>query len=339
MNNELSPEEATKLFNEVSQAVHASDSVKLSEVMNKQPPEKGEPVQDLPVADKVQPDETEDKDEKDPPEKDEAGQEGTTEEESKEPEKKDEPNELDKLKAQLAKLTEDNHKLRSNAGRIPQIQRRIQELDKKLEERAKSTSPSSQTSTKIKPKVDELLESVRTTDPELAKTIAAVIDQAISGVDEAAHTKEIDTLKLLREDALSSYQEEQTTRLLTMYPNAADVFQSPAWTKWKTSQTNAVRSLAESSEADDVAFAFEKYATDMRALYPELDKQKGEVKASVTDPEEAERAKKLEAERQRKKETAANVGTPNAAGKVGLPDDPQALFDKYAADIRKQRTG
>lgn len=334
-NNELTPEESQKLFNEVSQAIHASDSVKLSEVMNPQPSEKKEP-DEAPPEDDLQPDEPEVEDDNDPLDK--AGQDDEPEDDKDDDKEDKEPDELTKLKEQLNKLQKENHTLKSNAGRIPQVQRKIHELDKKLEELAKA-SPSSQTSTKIKPKVDELLKGVKVTDPELADAVAEAIAKAVEGIAEDNHTKELETLKLLRDSEVKDYQEAQTERLLSMYPNAAEVFASPSWAEWKKSQPGGIKALCESDTAEDVAYAFEKYAADMRAKYPELAKETESKSTDTPDPEAAERAKQLEQERQRKKSTAASVKTPNASGKTKMPDDPNALFNKYADEIRKQRLG
>lgn len=339
--NELSPAESQKLFNEISQAVHNSDSVKLSEVMSKQPSEEKEIVKDPPddtsKEDEEQPDDTDDKTNDDPPD-DKAGQDDESKDDKAKDKKDEEPDELTKLKEQLDKLQKENHSLKSNAGRVPQVQRKIHELDKKLEELTKA-SPSSQTSTAIKPKLDELLKGVKSTDPELADAVAAAITQALEGVAQESHTKELENIKLLRDQELIAYQEGETQRLLNMYPNAAEVFKSPSWSEWKKTQPGGIRALCESDNADDVSYAFEKYANDMRAKYPELAKETENKSKDVPDPAAAERAKQLEQERQRKKTTAANVDSPNSSGKVKMPDDPDALFKKYADDIRKQRLG
>src|SRR5690606_1999062 len=107
----------------------------------------------------------------------------------------------------------------------------------------------------------------------------------------------------------------------------------------KESQSKGIKALADSDTADDVAYAFEKYAADMRAKYPELNKQEEKKESPTPNAAEAERAKQLEAARERKKANTPNVRTPNAPGKFKMPVDPQVLFDKYASDIRRQGMG
>ena len=81
-----------------------------------------------------------------------------------------------------------------------------------------------------------------------------------------------------------------------------------------------------------MATAFRLYSDAMLAKYPELNSGSGKKQP---DP----KATQIEAERKRKKEGAVSVGSSNAQGKVGLPDDPNALFNKYYEQIRKQRYG
>lgn len=334
MNQVMTDKEANDLFNEVSKAIKESDTTKLSDLTDKQPDPDQEPVVEVP-------------DETDPVPKDNEDdthplEEAETTDEDKKGETVVESPELQALKAQLDKATKENHALRSQAGRVPHVQRRVKELDEKLEALQKQlASPSSQASTKITPKVEKLLEGLKGTDPELADTIAAAIAAATEGLaeDNARHTQE--TLTLLRDQQAAQHNEAELDRLLEMYPNAPDVFASPQWSDWKKGQTTAIRTLAGSDSADDVAFVFEKYAADMIAKYPELAKAKdgstGEAAPAPTDAEK--KAQQVEAERQRRKESSVNIGNPEAAGKVSLPDDPNALFVKYSDEIRKQRTG
>lgn len=344
MSNELSNEDAQKLFNQISKANQEDDSSKLSEIMDKQPDTDQVPiVKDLPDD---QPNVEDDKEETDtkvsddtnnPPDDKPGDDDGNKDDKDQTPEQK----EFAALKEQYEKVTKENHSLRSQAGRVPHVQRRIQELDKKLEELTKrNASPSSQPSATIQPKIAELLKGVKETDPELADTIAAAIAAATDGVAGEMRASEENTLRLLRTQEVNSYQAEQTQALLEQYPNAPEVFASPSWKEWKESQSDRIRGLAQSDTADDVSFAFEKYARDMLTKYPDL-AVNGEAKVE-TPPAKTDtqlKAEQLEAERKRKKESSVNISNPSDAGKVGMPDDPEALFKKYSEEIRKTITG
>lgn len=334
-----------KEFHKISKALRDNDPVKLSEIMETQPVE--EQVTIEPEVPAVEPEV-----------KDESNEEVKVEEEvttpddtappakAEEPVAKEEPKEpteLEKLREQLERLSKENHSLKSQAGRVPHIQQRLKEYDKKLDDLAKKiASPSSQPSAKIQPKIQQLLKGVESADPELAKAIADAIAAATDGVAEESLTKERENLQFLRDQEAQTYQDIEAQRLLEMYPNAPEVFASKTWSEWKSQQPAGIRRLAEGDNADEVAYAFDKYAKDMMAKYPQLAKVEETVKSEtpprVTD-EAAERAKQVETERQRKKATAVTVANPTASGKVELPDDPVALFNKFSEQIRKEISG
>lgn len=338
---ELTAAEAQKIFNQTSKALHDNDPVKLAEVMESQPDE--EQVTNEPEVPAEEP-ETPDDSSKEVPAKEEseAAPPEKAEEPAKEEPAKEEQGELDKLREHVANLERANHALRSQAGRVPHVQRKLKEYDKKLDELSqKLTSPSSQPSTELQKTLQQVLKGVEGADAELAKAIADAVLAATESQAKDSITKERDQLKFLRDQEVQTHQLDEANRLLELYPNAPEVFASEGWKKWKTEQPPGIRRLAEGESAEDVSFAFEKYAKDMIALYPALAKVEDKVVATaspVTD-DAAERAKQVETERQRKKATAVTVANPTASGKVDLPDDPQALFNKFAEQIRKERTG
>lgn len=335
--SELSPQEQ---FNLISNAIRSDDSTKLSELMKAEAPIEEAPVEEKPVEEPAATEDTDDnkqeekQEETPPPEK--AEDDASTPEEPK-----SEPTELEKLKEQLEKLGKENHALRSQAGRVPSIQRRLKDLDAKLEALEKArTSPSSQPSAKIQPKVQEMLKGIESTDPELAKTIADVIAAATNGVAEHTLTAQEEELRKTRDAEYAAYQEAEVSRLLEMYPNAAEVVKSPSWAEWKKEQPEGVVRLATSDNADEVSIAFQMYAEAMRRKYPEEQKVEEEKAPAAPIPDNKnEQAQQIEAERQRKLKTAAPVGSKNVAGKVELPDDPDALFKKFSEQIRKERLG
>ncbi len=78
----------------------------------------------------------------------------------------------------------------------------------------------------------------------------------------------------------------------------------------------------------------------MKKLFPEAVKdESSEGTTPAVDSTKAAEAQRIEAQRQRKKENAVNISNPSAPGKVSLPDDPQALFEKFTEQIRKELTG
>lgn len=330
MVNPLTEKDSAKLFNEVSQAMQEDDSVKLSTLLAQETPEEEQPTQD-PPEEEEQPEELEGKEENSPLTDEETGADDT--EEEKEPTEAEK--QLAELRAQLEAAKRDNQALRSQAGRVPSIQRKLAEVDKKLAELTAPT-PSSQASTKIQPKVEKLLEGIKETDPALADSIAKALGVAIEGVDEELRTSQINNLKAEREQVTQDYLEEQRERLLSVYPNAPEVFASPHWAEWKKSQPAHVQALATSDSADAVAMAFELYAKAMVEKYPELNKEGSKETPAST---ENEQAKKLEEARQRKKKDSVDMGTSRATARDKEPTDPLALFEKFSQEIAKELKG
>lgn len=334
MSEQMSEKEAQALFAETSKALQENDTAKLSTLMEEKPLEnKEEPVLEAKPEVVIPPKEEEKvEDTKEAPVESAAPVEKKEEVKSEE-EAKPAPTELELLKEKLDKAEKDNKALRSQAGRIPHVQRRISELDKKLADLAEKAKEPPQASKDV----EELLKGVKETDPELADAIAKAIEKATSKVAETVTEKEKDNLIFQRNSEAQVYLDHETNRLLSMYPNAREVFKDPHWESWKNEQSPRVAGLAESGNADDVSMAFQKYAADMAAKFPELNKQQEQAKPAAASSNEA--AQKIEAERQRKKETTANVGSPTAQGKTELPSDPKALFEYWSSKIAKDRLG
>lgn len=333
MTQELSDKDINKLFNEVSNSLRANDTTKLDDLMSSEAPTPEEeveveslpeePTQDEPVV-------KEEEDEKDGP----SDKTDDPVDDNEDPAKPVETDEVVKLREQLAKLEKDNHSLRSQAGRVPHVQRRLQELDKKLADLEKSAVPSSQPNDKVV----AALKGIKETDPELADSIAKAIADAMSEVATNANKTATETLTALRNVEVESAYASEMGRLLSMYPNARDVFASDHWKEWKKTQSKTWQAAASSDNADDVAEALERYSQDMVKKFPQLATAAKEEPVKA-EPVKNEKAEKIEEERARKKATTAKVDTPNAPAKVSMPDDPEAYFKKISEQIRKERTG
>lgn len=349
MSTELSEKEANKLFMEISGALKDGDTTKVDELfVNSTVEDEPQPVNDeddsaLPEKDSTPNTESEDEevdvgdnsdDEADPPE----GADGN-------PANEDGKDELAALKAQIAELKKERekadreiHHFRSQAGRMKAISRDMKKYDERLEELQRQlASPSNRPSAAVLGKVKEKFKSIEDIDPELASILESALGDALVGIETDNLNREKETISLLRQREIEDYETAEADRLLQMYPNAAEVFNSPAWKEWKQEQPKGIVALAESSSADEVATAFRLYSDAMLAKYPEL--ATGGTKRDDTPAQKQPdpKATQIEAERKRKREGAANVSSPNAQGKVGLPDDPNALFNKYYEQIRKQR--
>lgn len=342
--------EDEKLFAQISNAVRdqkfddldtlvtspQDDKKEEEDIQKVETPAEDEPEVETPDDDKKPDDKSDDDDtpadDAKQPEKDEEVDDKETPAESDEQVKLKEALEL------IEKVKKENHTLRSQAGRVPHLQRQVQQFDKKLEELKKlTTSPSSRPSAKLQEKINSKLAGIREADPILADALAELLADTTDGVAEDLRNAEIESLQTQRAATVEEYRQAEINRLLEMYPNAPEVFKSPSWKQWEENQSERMKTFARSDNADDVSFAFEKYAEDMAKLYPELVK-KPETKEP--EPKEAnDKAAKIEAERLRKKENAVVVGSPNAAGRQQKPDNDEALFEQFSKQIRKEISG
>lgn len=333
MSNELTQEEANKLFNQVSEAVAKEDSDKLSTLMTQETPEVEEqPDLDTSADEPELDDESDDKSEEDEPEVKE--EEDKSAEPKADDKKKDEEDPLAALRAEIAELRKDQHTIKSQTGRMSAIQRRLAAYDKQLEDLKSATS--FQSATKVKPKVDEALKDLEETDPALAKTIRTVMEQALTGVDVEANTKEMERIQALRDSDYDEYLQDQRSLVLSKYPNAVEVFSSPHWKQWKAAQPKHIVDLAQSDEAGAVLMALDFYRNDMIAKHPELNKDKEPEKK---DEPVNERALQIEEQRKQTQQKAANLENGKSPSRTKDPTDPDALFKKYSEEIRKELTG
>lgn len=237
--------------------------------------------------------------------------------------------------ALLDKVKQENHSLRSQAGRVPHLQRQVQQIDKKLEElKEQATSPSSRPSTKLTERITPKLAKIKDADPELADVLAELLADATDGVATDLWDAEAKSLQAQRQAVAQEIQDAEVSRLIEMYPNAEQVFKSPSWKSWEAKQSKQLQMLANSDSADDVAFAFERYAEDMVKLHPQLAQKKNEESSPNNDE-----AARIEAERQRKKQTTVVVGSPTPAGRQQKPENDEALFKQFSEQIRKEITG
>lgn len=335
MTNTLTDKESEKLFNQMSDAIRNQEFDKLDELVAS-PEEEDKAVEETPAEDKPEEEQQEETSETTDNEVPADKKPEDDEEKKKEtPAEKTDQEKLAEALALIEKVKQENHNLRSQAGRVPHLQRQVQQIDKKLEElREHATSPSSRPSAKLSEKITQKLAKIREADPELADVLADVLTDATDGVATDLRDAEATSLQNQRKAVEQEIRDAEISRLLDMYPNAPEVFKSPSWKSWEAKQTPQVRGLANSDNADDVAYALERYASDMIKEHPELAPKKEEETTSTNSE-----AAKIEAERERKKNTAVVVGSPTPAGRKSKPDNDAALFEEFSAQIRKEITG
>lgn len=334
-NNALSADEANKLFNEVSKAVMEGDGTALSDVLSQETPDD----QEQPEEDTSTEVEDTDEVEEDTPQEDNDDNEPAEEAGSNE-KADDKQDPIAKLEAQIANLQRELQASKSQLGRVSSLQSRLAKLDQQLKERTSSTS--GRITEKVDPKIRQALKDLEDTDPALANSVATAIKAALEEVESTSNAQVADTLKTLRDLDYDAYIEEQKTKLLTTYPNAPQVFASEHWKTWKANAPEHIKSLATSDSADAMLMALELYKKDMLEKYPHL-AQGNQPAAAKTDDAGTpvnEEAKRIEAERAKRKQTAANVSGGKAPGVPAKgPVNPDALFREAMEQARKRRDG
>lgn len=235
-----------------------------------------------------------------------------------------------------AELQKELHRLRSDAGRVPYMQRRLQELERQL--RAANTARSDKTADTPTPSAElpehlkKKFDAIREVDPDLADAFEETVKTALSAaqVNSRAEVESYARLQDDREDA--QFIQQQLGLLGQLVPNYQAAFNSPEWSQWKETLTPGRRALAESSYAEEVAQALRAFQYDMNAA-----RQGGSAPQSQTVPAPAvatEENKEVQNARKKKMQTSADVKT--GAAKAGQELDEEALYRQMYESIAKE---
>lgn len=235
-----------------------------------------------------------------------------------------------KLREELEQQRTLNHKLKSDAGRVPSLQRKLAEVDNKLREMAAKPNPSAATTREDKRVLSEKLAQIREHDPLLADAMMELVEESANKLRQEIEPKVAATEKAVYSRELEETLETEMAKLEAVVPNAKEVFVSPAWKEWKADLPETWRALAESSYAEDVVVAMQRYAKDMYERHPELlPKQDQKPVTTTTAPNEE--AQKVQQQRQQKLATK----TPGTSS-VSAKDTPNLDEDALFAEVYKQ---
>lgn len=350
-----SEKEAQDLFLEMSEAVRNLDHKTIDRLAAvEEIPEEPE-VKDLTPTDKVE----DKKEDEEPTEKpadepaddkvDNSQEQNKSEPEDKKPEEESaEKADLDPKEAEIqelkAKLDQQNqlvHKLRSDAGRVPSLQRKLDELDRRLREMAVKPVDAA-TARENNRELTSRLAQIREVDPALAD----VLDQAFAEMrqDVTRLEQRLDPISsVVNQDREELILEREWNKLVDQVPNAKEVFEHPLWSEWKSGQSDRWKSLASSMYAEDVLVAMQKFSADMIQQYPHLatgQAAPAQPQAQVQEPEPTKAqpsaaALKVKEERERKLKTGA-VDSSSKKMEVQQDLDEQALFRKFFNEERKK---
>lgn len=173
----------------------------------------------------------------------------------------DSEDDVAKAKAELESLRSELHRYKSDAGRVPFLNRRVQELERQLEDVRRSPAPTPDDKVELPAGVRERIERIREVDPETADAMEEVYKASAAKAEEVRAAQEAEiTNRRQREDG--EYLQKEAERLFAIIPEAPQVFASEKWKLWKSKLPPNFRALAESNNADEVAEALRNFKVD-----------------------------------------------------------------------------
>lgn len=242
---------------------------------------------------------------------------------------------------ELETLKRELHQYKSDAGRMPFIQRRMAELERELRAyKAREVAPTQGNPSKvdtskveIDPEVQKQIDELKEIDPVLAKTMETIAKTAIGAANQARSSAVEEVTKQEQEAEDYRFYTEQKSILLQQVPQADAIFQTPQWQQWKQGLSPGRRAMAESGYADDVVTALHAFAADMQRQYGTAQPAPAAqpTQPVATTPEKTE----VTEARERKVATAATVHNPSA--KKPEVFDEQAAFREIYKQVAKEQ--
>lgn len=279
-NNGLSDtKQEEKIFSQLQKALRDDDFDKIDELMRAPEPAPAEAATEVTESTET---ETPQEDTTASPavETDEAGQSNP---ESQVTEVQPEPtpsqaDELAAIKKQLEAATAQIHRYKSDAGRVPSLQKRLAELEKRVTPGKDDPAPGSTKPDALNDEEKRVLDSLRENDPVIADHIEKLtanlkkengdlrqqFEERLRTADKEEYQQIIDELEQI-----------EYGRLQSMLPQVdlPKVFGSPQWNQWKNGLRPSDRAYAESSNADEVYAAIQWFGQAMQAVHPQITSQ------------------------------------------------------------------
>lgn len=252
----------------------------------------------------------------------------------------------DEVKAKVQALRDERsqleHRVKSELGRLPHLQRKVDELSRQLsapQNKPEKTEPAATKTSVTASKFAEKLAEARAVDPALADLIEATLEAMREEV--AVPLREELTNEVNQTKALFADKEQEQlwtsekSKLLQMVPQADDVFKHPLYKEWKSTLPQNMYNLASSIYADDVVVALEQFSKYVATVAPELvtppqatPAVPAKVDTSAADKVAADRARKLNG-------TPPSTSAQSPKGGDGIPENPEELFKYVTEKIRK----
>lgn len=246
----------------------------------------------------------------------------------------------DSLTEREKELQRELQRYKSDAGRVPFVQKRLAELERELRAYKAREAQTTQSVNGNKINASDVvldedtqreIDSLRETDPVMAKLFERVAKTAIA--TSRHNTEQVVTTLTQAEQEDEDYRflMEQKQALLAEIPQADEIFATPQWKQWKETLTPGQRAMAESSYATDVRQALHAFAAAMQSQQAHTVPATPAVQpAAKVSTETSEKVKEA---RERKVAGSAEVKSTSPKKSVELDDD--AFFREAYESIGK----
>lgn len=231
------------------------------------------------------------------------------------------------------------HRVKSELGRVPFLQRKVEELSRQLSEPRTPTQVPAATKTSLTgSKFAEKLAEARAVDPALADLLEAMRDDIVAPLREELTNEVNQTKALFADKEQEQLWQSEKTKLLQMIPEADAAFKHPLYKQWKNEIPENLHRLASSIYADEVSIALEQFSKWVGVHHPELvaPPQQQAAATTTTTTNSNDAVAKLAADRARKlNSTLPRTSAQSPKGGDGIPDNPEELFNYLTAKIAK----
>lgn len=235
-------------------------------------------------------------------------------------------------------LQKELQRYKSDAGRVPFVQKRLSELERELRAyKAREAQTTQSVNGKINATdvvLDEdtqrEIDSLRETDPVMAKLFEKVAKTAIATARHNTDQVVTTLTQAEQEDEDYRFLMEQKQILLSEIPKADEIFATPQWKQWKDTLSPGQRAMAESSYASDVRQAVYAFAAAMQSLQAPAPTPVAAAPAAKVSTEASEKVKEA-----RERKVAGSAEVKSSSPKKSVELDEEAFFREAYESIGK----
>jgi len=218
---------------------------------------------------------------------------------------------------------------KSDEGRQAALQRKAQELERLLRDKAQQPTPAQ--STKLKVEETEEWKALSESDPVLAKVLRGIAEDASRQAEERTEARVKAATEPLYQERESTRVAFEQQRLLQMVPDLPVIVKDPNYHEWFERQPDSVKQLAASGFADDAFVAIKLFAMDRPDLFPAPQQPQAATPQQTPAPQQVD---KLTQERQRK---AQSQGVQSKIVTPPAELDEDALFKREYQKLLRQK--